>query len=621
MTAGPTLHYSHANVRRCWFLALGAFVLTCLFWSKMLTGSFFSFGFADRSSGQFWQLGRFVVSPVSIFEYRWQILVLGLLMGVLAVVPVLVSQLFSFRYSIPFILAAAFIAGLGGFAVCLLLGCLGAAARPLRFRSRFIAIALCMAPQILYWAFLGGAGGLEPIKWGFSFAPWLCAWLVGLAIAAVVLGIGHFTRYRPGTVWGFTLLTMLLALWVFQGKIGFAELAYQRYIAKNNPEQVPELHDHSITAALDKTIKNPSAQRFFSQFFYPEEPILLRAALKKEIQVQMAYERWPSWFQVPDELNFQAKKQWLNRQYNLFINPPKPWWLPSLVHHKVLARRAESRRMPIALYYKALLSEYSPDIRLLERKEELHFYSDYPRLESLPIWYELYDNFGQSAESIEARRRIAMHLAGQGKFKKASEIIVQAQNITAEKLKSAEDPNKNTESLFTVFGAPAASAITVFDLTEFRMKLAQLHSLISSQNHTDADDSRQRLAKFVILDPYSRNYASQLQKLLDQTSDDDSLRDNILLAQICLIADARLRDKKLAEFVEQFEHTDGGIRGLYELGFSRFRLWQERHREGRADKNCLDNARMTLTRFVKLYPESIYAEQAQELLTRLPPAQ
>jgi len=94
MAVGPTLHYSHENVLRCWLFAVVAFSVSCLFWSKILTGAFLNLN--SPTSSEFWRLGQSVITGasrgVSIFEYPWQILVLGLLMGVLAVVPVLISQ-------------------------------------------------------------------------------------------------------------------------------------------------------------------------------------------------------------------------------------------------------------------------------------------------------------------------------------------------------------------------------------------------------------------------------------------------------------------------------------------------------------------------------------------------
>jgi len=602
MAVGPTLHYSHKNVLRCWLLAVAGFSVSSFFWSKILTGSFWSFDFSSITSPESWHLGKFVITGVSIFEYPWQILVLGLLMGILSIVPVLISQLMSFRYSLPFILAVFFLAALPAFAICLLVSCVAAACRPLRFRSRFIAIALCTAPQLLYWGYFGGARGVEPVKWGFSFTPWICAWLVGLAMAGLVLGIGHFTRYRPGLVWAFTSLVLVIAVAVFQVKIGFDELDYQLYVAENNPEQVSEFHGHSITEALDETITNPEVKRYLAGFFYPAEPISLRAELKREIEIQLGYERWPSWFIVPPELNFQEERQWLLKQYELFIK-----------------QRPKSRRMPIALYYKALLSEYSPDIKTLSQKEVLHFYSDYPYERSREIWYRLYRQFGDSPESLEARWRIAKHWAGQGRFEQADELLAEAQTRVGERLKLLEKEQTRSDTFFSLFRPPADSVMTTFKLTELQRKLNQLRNLISAENRTDKSASAERLAKFVMLNPHASDYAHHLNELLLQMSDDDPLRDNILLARAKLVADEQLRAEKLSRLHEEFQDTDGGMQALYELGLLKIRLWRQMDESNSEQKKkYLAQARATLTSFTEKYPDSFCAHQVKKNLDNLP---
>ena len=138
--------------------------------------------------------------------------------------------------------------------------------------------------------------------------------------------------------------------------IGFDELDYQLYVAKNNPESVPEFHDHSITDALDNTLTSPAVKRYLVGFFYPTEPIQLRAELKAEIQNQLSHDRWPSWFIIPEQLKYQIKRQSLLEQYDLFIN-----------------LRPKSRRMPIALYYKAMLSRVQPGYRISRTKGNTAF--------------------------------------------------------------------------------------------------------------------------------------------------------------------------------------------------------------------------------------------------------
>jgi len=602
MTVGPTLHYSHRNVQRCWLLAVVAFGISCLFWSKIWTGSLWSFNFSTVTSPESWHLGQSVITGLSMFEYPWQILVLGLLMGILSIVPVLISQLLSVSYSLPFILAVFFLANLPAFAVCLLVSCIAAACRPLRFRSRFIAIALCTAPQLFYWGYFGGARGVEPIKWGFSFTPWICAWLIGLGVAGLVLGIGHFTRYRPGLVWTFTSAFLLLAIVTFEVRIGFAELDYQLYVAKNNPEQAGEFHDHSITEALDTTLTNPAVKRYLAGFFYPVEPILLRTELKREIQIQLSQDRWPSWFIVPQEIKYQTKRQWLLQQYDLFIS-----WRP------------KSRRMPIALYYKALLSEYSPETQVLGQKEILHFYSDYPHEGSREIWYRLYREFGDSPESLEARWRIAKHWAGQGRFEQADELLAEAQIRVGEQLKLLEKEQAQSDTFFSIFRPPADSAMTPFKLFELQGKLNQLRNLISAENQTEKAETAERLAKFVMLNPHASDYARNLDGLLLQMGDDDPLRDNVLLARTKLVADEQLRAEKLNQLHKKFQNTDGGMQALYELGLLRIRLWRQQDDSNlEHKKKYLAETRATLTNFIEKYPDSFCAEQVKKNLADLP---
>jgi hypothetical protein len=606
MTVGPTLHYSHANVRRCWALAVVVFVATCLFWSKVLTGTALALSLADIINSDSWRLSRFIISPLSIYEYPWQILVLGLLMGILAVGPVIVSQLLSFRYSVPMILAVVFISKLPLFGVFLLVSCAAVASRPLRFRSRFIAIALCMAPQLIYWAFFGGAQNIEPIRWGVSFAPWLCAWLVTLAIAGAAIGIGHFTRYRPGLVWAINAVVLAAAVWTFQREISFAELDYQLYVAGNNPEEVTQFHDHNMSNAIDAAIKDPETQSFLAEGFWSsDDDILLRKELKNDIQNLLRYNRWPTWWpNIPQEFKYQPKRQWLLNQYELFIN-----------------KRPKSKRMPIALYYKAILNEYSPNIPIFAQTEVLSFYSDYPHRETLPLWQKLCKEFSESPEALEARWRIAVHLAGQAEFEKATELCEMAEDMLADQLNLSEKTRMDASTFSTAFTAPAETAMTPFKLTELHAKLQKLKLLIGPRNRTDSDESKNRLARFVILNPYSSDYPQQLDRLLAEVKNKDPLRDNILLAKNLLIPDVRLKAARLNELSEKFAKTDCGIQALYELGMLKVSLWKDPQTTAEDKETYLTDARAILMNFIALYPESIFSTQAQAILDNLPSSQ
>lgn len=600
MTAGPTLHYRHTNVTNCWALAVVVFVAACMFWLRILSGTILSTDLPGLFSSELFWLGHYVVEPLSIYEYPWQISVLGLLMGIFAAGPVVVSQLLSFRYSVPMILAVIFVARLPLFGVVLVISCIAAACRPLRFRSRFIAIALCLTPQLIYWGIFGSSEIVDPIQWGFLLAPWFCAWLTGLAIAGIVLGVGHFTRYRPGLIWLACGVVLLAAFWTFHSMIGFAELDYRLYVAGNNPEEAPEFHDHEVSGMIDKAMDDEETKPFRVAFFYPTEKVMLRGALKNDIAIQLGHDRWPGWLKVPDELDYQTKRQWLLGQYDTFID-----------------QRPKSERVAIALYYKAMLMEYSPDIRLFERSELLHFYCDHPHAENLAIWHKLFYEFSQSAESLEARWRIAVHQAGRGEFEKALELCQVAEFLLTEHQETIEVQAKD-EKLLTMFRRPSRTVMTLHKLQELRAKLQRLMVLISRQNFTDEDESKLRLGQFVVLNPYSRDYLQNLDKLLDGTKENDPLRDNIELAKVMLTVDAQRRAEQLKGLAEKYANVDGGIEALYELGMLNIRLWNEVDGDSTSKDEYLANAKAVLGQFIELYPESVFKSNAETTLNSLP---
>jgi len=614
LAVGPTLHYSHSNVQAFWFFALMAFGGVCIVWSR-LTGGQLPVTLESIFSAQGWELGHISTSGISIFEYPWQILVLGLLMGIMAACPILVAQLLSFSYSVPFIFAVLLLAGLPGLAVSLVASCIGAACRPLRFRSRIIAIALCMAPQLAYWGIFGAVKGAEPVVWGISFAPWLAAWLSGLTFAGVVLGIGHLTRYRPGILLWTELAALIGACALFETTIGINELAYHRYVLQNAPEQVPQFHDHSLTVWMDRAIKDPAVRQYLSGFFYPADPIQLRQALKREIQLELAYDRWPTWFQVPEQLNYQKARQRLLAQYDRFIRPTRPWWMPKGLYQRIISRRTASSRMAVALYYKALVNDYTPDIPLVDRQEILRFAWDYPHERSRQTWYELYSSFSKSPESIEARLRIARHWAGQGYFELAENLTREAKELLAEEL--ARQAQARQTDIRNPFHHPATSIMTEAKLRDLQARLERFSILIGPENHKDDPGSEARLAQFLMLNPYSMDYEARLQQLLAELPQDDPLRDNILLAQAKGIPDIEASTQRLQALYQQYPQTDGGKEALYELARLKIRMYQTQT-SPETRKALVSEARALLQQVIHLYPDQFLAEQAKTTMATLP---
>jgi outer membrane protein assembly factor BamD (BamD/ComL family) len=603
MTAGPTLHYSHANVHGLWGFTVVIFVMVCYFWNQIQIGGPLSINLLKMADPSLFRLGQIVVQPISIYEYPWHIIVLGSLMGILAVAPVLVSQLYSFRYSLPLILGILFIAQLYLFSLFVMVSCIAAACRPLRFRSRIVAVALCIAPQLVYWAIWGGYPTADPVRWGFSFSPWIYAWISGLAMAALVLGIGHFTRYKPGLIGLVSFLFLAVTFGIFQKHIGFSEMDYQRYVAGNNPEDVPEFREHTLSATLDQVIADESLRSQLEGRFYGKKGTL-RQTLKAEIQDLLMADRWPEWFQrkMTDDLKYQGKRRSLKNGYDLFIE-----------------RWPESKRMPIAMYFRALLAEFHADIRLVGEQEILRFYRDYPFSDNFLGWHELFSKFPESPEALEARWRIAMHEAGNGQFDKADGYCQVALKFIREQRDTiAKDKIQRSDSFFSAFQKPANTVMTLFKLRDLQSRFGELKIRISIENRGDTPEALSRLAEFVMLNPYEMDYAAKLDNLLQQMDAQDALRDNILLEKAMLTADASGQLKLLTELIDQYKERDAGIQAQYELALLKIQLWKNPKTPEETKKQLAAEACMILTEFINNYPDSPFAEQADSLLQTLP---
>jgi hypothetical protein len=296
--------------------------------------------------------------------------------------------------------------------------------------------------------------------------------------------------------------------------------------------------------------------------------------------------------------------------------------MPVFLYSEWIKKRSTSKRMLIALYCKALLGEYAPDINLLGQKEVLHFYTDYPHERSAEFWYRLYREFANTPESLEARWRIAVRWAGLSRFTEADELLAEAQKMAAQQLKLVEKEPGAGETLLRPFREPSDSVMTELKLIDLARRISQTRTLISPQNQTQDPAARKRLAEFVMLNPHSQDYSWRLSRILAQIGDADPLRDNILLAQTTLIADEQTRAEKLKELHEKFQATDGAMQALYELGLLKRRQWTQQDATNlELKKKLLAETRATLTSFISLYPGSIYAEQVQKTLAGLPTVQ
>jgi hypothetical protein len=293
------------------------------------------------------------------------------------------------------------------------------------------------------------------------------------------------------------------------------------------------------------------------------------------------------------------------------------------VQEGIRERRLRSARMPIALYYKGILNEYRPDLRRFEQDDVLTFYGDYVDERALGVWNRLYRiaDYNDSAESIEARWRVARQMAGQagldatqlaGAMDAADRVLTEAGRMIEDEIARQENIRPATESLFGAFRPPPRTAMTAVKLRELRRRIRELQTLIGPPNREGGEGAVQRLAWFVMLDPHDPAYEKQLATLLERTGEKDGLRDNLLLAQAKLTPDEQRRGDRLAEVNRDFPQTDGGQQALYELTRLKIQRYQ-----AQPDKANRDAAIDMLILFKDSYPGHFNIEQVQENLDAL----
>jgi hypothetical protein len=319
--------------------------------------------------------------------------------------------------------------------------------------------------------------------------------------------------------------------------------------------------------------------------------------------MEMVYDRWPKWFDVPPELRYQEKRQKLLTQYKRFI---EKW--------------PQSHRMPIALYYQAILNEYSPDIPFFMQTEILRFYTDYPHHENLPIWHQIFSGFPQSPESIEARYRYAVHLAGRSEFDTAGKYAEVADVMIQEFLEKTT-VRGDKEVIWSAFSPTPNTVMTETKIKRLQLWIREFLRTIGTENFSKDVESQRRLARFVILNPYRRDYSDQLQQILNEMPENDPLRDNIHLARTLLLKDDPFKAEQLLDIHEKYAQTDSAVRALYELGLLKVRLWKAVEDDDQLKPKLLSDARLSLRHFIETYPDSIYLAPVETVLQGLPAAE
>lgn len=327
-------------------------------------------------------LGSLLLEPINVQDVPMQILILGLLMATLIAIPILVSILYRFWFSLPLLAIVAFLAVMPWLAITLTASCLIASCRPLRTPFRFMSALLGLLPVVVY-LFLAAsgtrelvAGRIDPVDSVKFVAPWILTIVAAAALFAVVLAIARLVDFRSGAVTPLLMLMFILPVLLFEYRVGRDELHYRLLKA------LAAAHFEEVDASADL---ERAVQRAWERLPLP------RPRWQDVYEVEA--EKWQMALAV-DLDPFQAE---LARHQAEFVNRVDQF----------IADFPDSRYAANALYLRARTLDMRLDAGEFRRTRWVRYYDDFPSISSRLTWQLLLENKPRSAPAAVAWLRLA----------------------------------------------------------------------------------------------------------------------------------------------------------------------------------------------------------------------
>lgn len=568
-----------AKQRAYIFLAINFVVYACLnifvFWIHQ--ARLFDFSLESYTVTYHKTLIDFLFFPISIREAPVLVPIMGMLMATIMIVPILISQLYGFRFSLAFCGCVLVFAHLPVLSFFLLASCFIASAGKHKLPFKFGVTMLGLFPLALYfYVATRGANVLKfrPVDPTLLYAPWVFAFLAAALIAAVVLAFARLIQYRPGGILIGMIPFFLIPVILFQTYIGADQLEFRLMVHRYGP-------DSSIYTPVD-----------ISARVFQETLRAWRRYKVRDLQaiVDLASSEFPY---VATQL-LQANRTEI---LEVFGNFQKKY--------------PQSRFVPNALYLYGLGQDLRFNFGVLQRNWMVEYSSDLVSSQSAPTWEKLVTTYPQSIYAVPARLRLAILEIRKENADRAltllDDLITHA-NIFSEN--PATRPADMVVSLGQLFDEPIRIAIPTVDLAELINQAQELRSLIKN-NMGDSRFGEAPLAELMKLDPDHLKYRDHLLELAIRFSD-AKLHDNLLVRYAQVDPDPAQRRVLLERYTEYFKGEDAGAEALYKLA-SLLQAWGLAN----MDSSAYDQAKGYYENVIRDYPDSIFAPRAREKLRQL----
>ncbi len=564
--------YLFLAINICVYASLSIF----LFWMRQ--AKLFDFSLDSYLSTVHQTIMDFLAFPINITEAPVLIPILGMLMAALIAAPVLVAQLYGFRYSLLFVLCVLIFAHLPVLSLFLLICSFIAATSKNKLPFKFGVALLSMIPIALYfYVATRGADLLEfrPIDPTLLYAPWIFAMVAASGIAGSVLLVASLLKYRPGGILISMIPFFIIPVILFDKYIGsdlleFRILAYRFIPGKSMIFTPVDISGMVFESTLEQwrryRIRDLQTIIDIARF---EFPYTAHCVLQKDQQ------------RVIDACD------------------------------EFLARYPSSQYVPNALYILGLANDMRFDYSVLDKKWLVEYHTDFVCKRSKKVWQIIYEKYPDSIYAQPARLRLAILAIRNEHVSQAKHFLTDLLRYNNKLLKQTTTrPTRAITSFKQLLARPMQFDIPQVNLRMITIKAKELLELI----RYNADDPRYHakpLAELFKLDKTHPKYRDHLLELAIRYVN-SKLHDNLLVLYALQEKDPVTREKMLERYAKMFRKTDAGADALFELAKLEQALGLVN-----MDKRSYEMARKHYELLIARFPTSFFAEMARQRLRKL----
>jgi hypothetical protein len=509
----------------------------------------------------------FLLYPIPVDQVPLMLVIVGLVLASLTSIPILISMLYGFSYSLLFTAIVGFVAVLPWLAISVTFCCLLARWRRLQFSFRLATGLISLLPLVAYYALatrnVSASFHLAPLEMAKLYVPWVLALTGACVVMALVLLMAKLVNYRPGAIAPFLTVMFAIPVVLFEAKVGRDELYYRLLQNDFGPNSQTHFVDELDAAEL--------IQRVAESRLGSDESIASLLSVAEQMQVTLTV-RLAAKQHPQDEIASLINEDFAMQQHEAVQ-----------ACQRFRNRFPRSRYIPNALYLQgqALDTRIDREVELLGGTLIVRHYQDFPNAASKPAWRELYEHFATSPLASVAGYRLAILEARAGHVDEAIKLLDELIARFGQP-KTEQVPATRANVWASILSKRPASSALAVDPETIAIEGRKLRNLLAENRDPQQNDLP--LQKLLSFDPHHPFYHKNLEHFLQKVPEKyplTPLRDNLQV----LIAKSQparsFRIEHLRACIDQL----AGVAGSDALPRARFELglaYQDDHRQEEA---------------------------------------